>query len=97
MTPDACGGGAHRWHLALYGAMGRWPLLRKKIPALLSGGGVLPLCRMRATPMTGGFVIYRARHDDYQDNFLPTGLAGSAAENALDTAGGLSLNDPAWT
>ena len=52
------------------------------------------MCRVRATPIIGGFVIYRASHDDYQDNFLPTGLAGSTAENALDTACGLSLNDP---
>lgn len=38
------------------------------------------------------------RHDDYQDNYLPTGLAGGTAEDALDTACGLYLNDPtAWT
>ena len=42
-----------------------------------------------------GFAIYRASHDDYQDSCLPTGTTGGTAEDALDTACGLYLNDPA--
>lgn len=43
-----------------------------------------------------GFAIYRVSHDDYQDSFLPTGYAGGAAEDALDTACGLYLLALAW-
>jgi len=44
------------------------------------------------------FAIYRASHDDYEPCFLPSGLAGGSAEDALDTACGLYLGDPtAWT
>ena len=42
-----------------------------------------------------GFAIYRASHDDYQDSCLPTDATGGTAEDALDTACGLYLNDPA--
>jgi hypothetical protein len=46
----------------------------------------------------GGFAIYRASHDDYQNSYLPTGFMGGTAEDALDTACGLYLGDPtAWT
>ena len=41
-----------------------------------------------------GFAIYRASHDDYEDSYLPTGYSGGTAEDALDTACGLYLNDP---
>jgi hypothetical protein len=45
-----------------------------------------------------GFVIYRASHDNYEDNFLPSGSPTGTAEEALDCACGLYLNDPtAWT
>ena len=44
-----------------------------------------------------GFALYRASHDDYQDNFLPSGSPTGTAEEALDCACGLYLNDPtAW-
>ena len=40
----------------------------------------------------------RASHNDYEYSFLPTGLMGGIAEDALDTACGLNLGDPtAWT
>ena len=46
---------------------------------------------------TGGFAIYRASHDDYQDNYLPSGQPSGTPEEALDCACGLYLNDPsAW-
>jgi hypothetical protein len=45
-----------------------------------------------------GFAIYRARHDDYKDSILPNGTFAGTAEEALDCACGLYLNDPtAWT
>jgi hypothetical protein len=47
---------------------------------------------------TWGFAIYRVSHDDYEDNFLPSGAPTGTAEEALDCACGLYLNDPtAWT
>ena len=63
-------------------------------------GEVLPLCRLRyvGSASTWGFAIYRASHDDYEDNFLPSGSPSGTAEEALDCACGLYLNDPtAWT
>ena len=58
------------------------------------------LCRLRynGSAHLWGFAIYRASHDDYEDNFLPTGTTVGTAEEALDCACGLYLNDPtAWT
>ena len=44
-----------------------------------------------------GFALYRASHDDYEDLFLPSGTPAGTAEEALDCACGLYLNDPsAW-
>ena len=44
-----------------------------------------------------GFAIYRASHNDYEDSFLPTGTPIGTAEEALDCACGLYLNNPmAW-
>ena len=62
-------------------------------------GTSLKLCRLRynGSANTWGFAIYRASHDDYQDTFLPTGMLAGSAEDALDCACGLYLNDPtAW-
>jgi hypothetical protein len=62
-------------------------------------GTVLKLCRLRygGSAHTWGFALYRASHDDYQDTFLPTGMLAGSAEEALDCACGLYLNDPtAW-
>ncbi len=59
-------------------------------------------CRLRYAGYAGyanqwGFAIYRASHDDYQDSWLTTGSPAGTAEDALDTACGLYLNDPtAW-
>ena len=65
----------------------------------LPGGITLRLCRLRyaGSAHTWGFAIYRASHDDYEDNILPSGSPTSTAEEALDCACGLYLNDPtAW-
>jgi hypothetical protein len=87
----------------------RWPQLVRVevrfraqfayIDGHLSGGEILPLCRLRygGSASRWGFAIYRASHDDYQDNILPNGLFAGTPEEALDCACGLYLNDPtAW-
>jgi len=64
-----------------------------------SNGTAIKLCRLRYGGSTHlwGFAIYRASHDDYEDSFLPTGTPTGSAEEALDCACGLYLNDPsAW-
>jgi hypothetical protein len=69
------------------------------VDGVLADGEVLPLCRLRyvGSATTWGFAIYRASHDDYEDNFLPSGSPSGTAEEALDCACGLYLNDPtAW-
>jgi len=63
-------------------------------------GTTLKLCRLRwgGVLHTWGFAIYRASHDDYEDSYLPSTLTAGSAEEALDCACGLYLNDPsAWT
>jgi hypothetical protein len=57
---------------------------------------VLPLFRLRYSGSASrwGFAIYRASHDDYQDNFLPSGDPAGSPQEALDCACGLYLNDP---
>src|SRR6478735_8497355 len=88
----------------------RWPQLAEVqvryraglayVDGLLADGEQLKLCRLRyaGSASQWGFAIYRASHDDYQDSYLPTGLMGGTAEDALDTACGLYLGDPtAWT
>jgi hypothetical protein len=62
----------------------------------LPDGGELPLCRLRYVgyASTWGFAIYRASHDDYQDNYLPSGQPSGTPEEALDCACGLYLADP---
>lgn len=90
-------------------AQQRWPQITEVttryrggfayIGAVLADGQVLPLCRLRYGGYANewGFAIYRASHDDYQDSYLPTGRAVGPAEEALDTACGLYLDDPtAW-
>ena len=70
------------------------------VEGVLTDGEELRLCRLRyaGSASMWGFAIYRASHDDYDDSFLPTGSMGGTAEDALDTACGLYLNDPtAWT
>lgn len=60
----------------------------------LPDGAILPLCRLRygGSAHRWGFAIYRASHDDYQDNVLPDGQRAGTAEDALDCACGLYLN-----
>ena len=88
----------------------RWPALREirmryragfaYVDGVLADGEVLRLCRLRHAGLARdwGFAIYRASHDDYQDSYLPNGVMGGPAEDALDTACGLYLKEPtAWT
>jgi hypothetical protein len=84
----------------------RWPDLRDVrmryragfayVDGVLPDGQVIPLCRLRYTgyASTWGFAIYRASHDDYEDNYLPSGSPTGTAEEALDCACGLYLADP---
>ena len=66
------------------------------VDGVLAGGQVLRLCRLRylRSATTWGYAIYRASHDDYVDNVLPSGSCTGTAEEALDCACGLYLNDP---
>ena len=88
----------------------RWPALKRVnvrcragfayIEGVLPNDEILKLCRLRyaGSASQWGFAIYRASHEDYEDSYLPTGYRGGTAEDALDTACGLYLNDPtAWT
>ena len=91
-------------------ARDRWPQLAEiqlrcragfaYVDGVLPDGEILKLCRLRYGGYANqwGFAVYRASHDDYEDSFLPTAIMGGSAEDALDTACGLYLNDPtAWT
>jgi hypothetical protein len=66
------------------------------VDGVLPDGQLIPLCRLRYTgyATTWGFALYRASHDDYQDNYLPSGSPTGTAEEALDCACGLYLVDP---
>jgi hypothetical protein len=65
------------------------------IDGRLTNGETLPLCRLRygGSASRWGFAIYRASHDDYQDNFLPSGQTAGSPEEALDCACGLYVTD----
>jgi len=106
--PDSTKNSLH-WRLATR-ARERWPQLREVrmryraglayVDGVLPDGQVIPLCRLRYTgyATTWGFALYRASHDDYEDNYLPSGSPTGTAEEALDCACGLYLLDPtAWT
>jgi hypothetical protein len=60
----------------------------------LNTNEVLPLCRLRyaGSASRWGFAIYRASHNDYQDNVLPSGFTAGSPEEALDCACRLYLN-----
>ena len=88
----------------------RWPQLREirlryragfvYVDGVLTDGEVLRLCRLRygGSASQWGFAIYRASHDDYQDNYLPSGQPSGTPAEALDCACGLYLGDPtAWS
>jgi hypothetical protein len=64
-----------------------------------SDGSVVKLCRLPygGSAHTWGFAMHRASHDDDEDSCLPSGMRAGSAEEALDCACGLYLNDPsAW-
>ena len=87
-------------------ARDRWPALTHVdvrfrgpfayVDGRLPDGAVLPLCRLRygGSASRWGFALYRASHDDYQDNYLPSGDTAGSPEEALDCACGLYLSDP---
>jgi hypothetical protein len=90
-------------------AKARWPELAgvdvrfranfAYVDARYPDGTTRQLCRLRygGSASLWGFAIYRASHDDYQDNYLPNGMNAGSPEEALDCACGLYLNDPtAW-
>ena len=91
-------------------ARNRWPALTavdvryRGVFAYIDGrmpdGTTLPLCRLRYAGYANqwGFAIYLASKDGYEDSYLPSGHTAGTAEEALDCACGLYLNDPtAWT
>jgi hypothetical protein len=103
--PDSTKDSLH-WRLADR-ARERWPDLAEVrmryranfayVDGLLADGPVIPLCRLRyvGSATTWGFAIYRASHDDYEDNYLPNGSPTGTAEEALDCSCGLYLATPA--
>ncbi len=87
----------------------RWPALAgvnvrhrgafAYVDGQLADGTVLPLCRLRYGGYANqwGFAIYLASKGGYQDSILPSGYPVGTAEEALDCACGLYLDDPtAW-
>jgi hypothetical protein len=85
----------------------RWPALAEVnvrhragfayVDGHLANGTVLPLFRLRYSGYANmwGFAIYLASKDGYEDSSLPNGHTAGTAEEALDCACGLYLNDPA--
>jgi len=61
----------------------------------LDDGEVLPLCRLRYSGSASrwGFALYRASHNDYEDNVLPNGQMAGSPEEALDCACALYITD----
>jgi hypothetical protein len=65
----------------------------------LADATVLPLFRLRYGGYANqwGFAIWLASKNGYEDSLLPNGSPVGTAEEALDCACGLYLNDPtAW-
>ena len=90
-------------------ARARWPAVEgievrfranfAYVSAHLRDGGNIPLCRLRygGSASIWGFAFYRASHDDYEDNILPTGTFAGSPEDALECAGGVYLDGlTAW-
>lgn len=88
----------------------RWPSLAAAtvrhrgnfsyVDGVLADGTTLKLCRLRylGSAHQWRFAIYRASHEGYDETIFPTGLPIGSCEDALDTACGLYLGDPAaWT
>jgi hypothetical protein len=61
----------------------------------LADGEVVPVCRLRyaGSASRWGFALYRASHDDYEDNFFPSGHTADSRDEALDCACGLYITD----
>jgi hypothetical protein len=87
----------------------RWPALAEVtvrhrgafayVDGHLPDGTVLSLCRLRYNGYANrwGFAIWLASKGGYEDSVLPSGYPFGTAEEALDCACGLYLNDPtAW-
>ena len=80
------------------GAVPLGPLRYQPSPDLTATKAGSPHDAQASRTPTAIDVIYRAIHDDYQDSILPDGQRAGSAEDALDCACGLYLNDPtAWT
>jgi hypothetical protein len=90
-------------------ARDRWPALTDVhvryrgafayVDGELADTTTLPLCRLRYGGYANqwGFAIWLASKNGYEDSFLPNGFPVGTAEDALDCACGLYLNDPtAW-
>lgn len=79
---------------SLEGVDVRWRANFAYIDGHRSDGTTLKLCRLRynGSAHLWGFAIYRASHDDYEDNILPTGSHVGTAEEALDCACSLYLH-----
>jgi hypothetical protein len=90
-------------------ARDRWPALAEVtvrhrsgfayIDGHLPDGTVLRLCRLRYGGYANqwGFAIWLPSKNGYQDSVLPNGQPVGTAEQALDCACGLYLDDPtAW-
>ena len=62
----------------------------------LHDGERLALCRLRygGSASQWGFAIYRASHNDYENNFLPSGHTAGNPEEALDCACHLYIGGP---
>jgi hypothetical protein len=89
---------AERWP-GLTGVEVRFRGAYAYVDGRLADGEVSPLCRLRYVGSAGswGFAIYRASHDDYENNYLPSGFSAGSPEEALDCACGLYLGEPsAW-
>ena len=71
----------------------RWRANFAYIDAHLTTGEIVPLCRLRygGSATIWGFALYRASHDDYQDNYLPNGDTAGSPQDALDCAANLYL------
>jgi hypothetical protein len=54
------------------------------VDGVLAAGRSFRCADCATSAISWGFAIYRARHDDFQDNILPSGSPTGSAEEALD-------------
>lgn len=85
---------AHSLWPTLAGINVRWRANFAYIDGRRTDGTTTKLCRLRynGSAHLWSFAIYRASHDDYEDNVLPTGSFVGTAEEALDCACSLYLS-----